>query len=417
MRPMLALLLVGCNPHDAEVEGGWTVWLAANSSPTVSSDAVDLTGASRIDCAHVEGDYGYIGSSDDAVGCDSVDALNWQTWLQDDGYYRLSNTIEPWRTDALINGEGDLQLTVHQRLGDGADFRFAFSIDPDFSPTNCVDDDEGNRELEYVDGSDWVTEWSSDEGDYNVYYLNAGAYQINPGDTSETWSFTSDWISGMSYAKFGEDDLFSYGVDYSWYDPDFPVYMTCKDFAGCVNWRDIPAKLEQLESQGVNTRSCDTQDDYAYLRLFYYENWYNPYCEDVPSSDVLQSTVAQNIEDATTSWSDEMTQVYGADQFELRVEDNAWRPLDDTRQGLDGWVDLQTSWVRFTKSSDLEVGGSAEGDFQIYYYGAEAGTHMVIHGTFTIDKIKGDRWAYSDLETEQREENGTEYCGGATVAQ
>ena len=95
MRPMLALLLVGCNPHDAEVEGGWTVWLAANSSPTVSSDAVDLTGASRIDCAHVEGDYGYIGSSDDAVGCDSVDALNWQTWLQDDGYYRLSNTIEP----------------------------------------------------------------------------------------------------------------------------------------------------------------------------------------------------------------------------------------------------------------------------------------------------------------------------------
>jgi hypothetical protein len=67
--------------------------------------------------------------------------------------------------------------------------------------------------------------------------------------------------------------------------------------------------------------------------------------------------------------------------------------------------------------ADLEVGGSAEGDFQIFYYGAEAGTHMVLHGTFKIDKIKGDPWAYSDLETEQREENGTEYCGGATVVQ
>lgn len=417
MRPMLALLLLGCNPQDAEVEGTWTVWLAANSSTTVDRDNIDLENASRVDCSRTEEEVGYIGNSDGAPDCETVEALTWQTWLQDDGIYTISEALTPWRSDALINGEGDFQLTLHQDIGSGEDFRIAFSIDPDFSPTVCTTDDGGNLQLEYVDGSNWLEQWSADEGDYTIYYLNAGGYQVNPGNSEEYWSFATDWLSGFGIAKFSDDDFYSYGVDYLWSDPNYPVYFT--DDEGdtyCTPWSTI----DEIVQSDDNRRNDNDQASYANTRLFYWESWYNPYCEDLPSTrtaDGYRDAIAEELVASTQTWSDEMVSVYGADSMEFRVEDNSWREIDDARQGLDGWIDVHTSWVRIKKGSKLEVGGSAEGDFQIYFYGAQSGSHALVSGTFKVAEIKDDRWAYEDLESVKREENGTEYCGGATIAQ
>lgn len=425
MRPTLALLLAGCTPHDAEVDGKWTVWLSANSSQTIEADAINLDGVSHVDCAKAEDEIGYIGSSDDAPSCDDVAELTWQTWLQDDGFYTLQDDLVPWRTDALINGEGDFQLTIHQDLGKGEDFRFAFSIDPDFAPSDCISDESGNLELTYQDGASWLEKWSEDEGDYTIYYLNAGAYQYNPQNTSSYWSFETSWLSGIGVAKFSEDDFYSYGVDYSWTDPNYPVYVYCEDSRSgsvlldeCMEWDTIDDRVAELKDGGAKTSECPTSAASYNTRLLYYSGWYSPYCEDGPAvqtPDVLRDSVAEEVLAQTATFSDEMTRVYGADTFDLRVEDNSWREIDAADQGLDGWIDLQTSWVRVKKGSDLTVGGAAEGDFQIYFYGAESNSHAVVHGTFKIDKIKEDKWAYDDLDAVKREENGTEYCGGATL--
>lgn len=425
MPPMLALLLAGCNPHDAEVTGTWTVWLAANSSQTVDVGIVDLSGASRLDCARTEDELGYIGNSDGAPGCDAVEALSWQTWIQDDGFYTLSDEIVAWRTDALINGEGDLQLTVHHDLGKGEDFRFAFSIDPDFAPSECTSDESGNLSLEHEDGASWLEKWSEDEDGYTIYYLNAGAYQLNPNDTSSYWSFDSDWLAGIGVAKFGDDDFYSYGVDYNWSDPNYPVYVYCEDSRSgdllldeCMEWDTIDERVAELNAAGARTGDCQSEAVSYNTRLFYSTGWYSPYCEEGPvvgGKEAYRDAIAEELRAETQVWSDEMTQVYGADAFEFRVEDNAWREIDDADQGLDAWVDVHTSWVRIKDGATLEVGGAAEGDFQIYFYGAESGSHTLVRGTFKIDEIKGDKWAYEDLDAVKREENGTEYCGGATL--
>ena len=63
-----------------------------------------------------------------AEQCAELETLENNTWIVDDGYYGLTGSIEPWRTEALLNSEGDLQLTVHINLGEGEDFRFGFAI-------------------------------------------------------------------------------------------------------------------------------------------------------------------------------------------------------------------------------------------------------------------------------------------------
>lgn len=425
MRPMLALLLAGCNPHDAEVTGTWTVWLAANSSETVDAEIVDLSSASRVDCAYDEDDPRSIGNSDGAPSCDAVDDLGWQTWLQDDGFYSLSDSLEPWRTDAIINGEGDFQLTVHHKLGNGEDFRFAFSIDPDFAPSNCTSDGDGNLKLEYEDGSSWLDKWSEDEDGYTIYYLNAGAYQYDPNNTSNYWSFDSDWLSGIGVAKWSDDDFYSYGVDYSWFDPDYPVYVYCEDARSgdvlldeCIEYDEIDARVQELADGGARTSECQSAADSYNLRLFYRSGYHSTYCENTlggEGTETYQQAVIEKLEERTAVWAEEMTQVYGADAFEFRIEDNAWREADSTDQGLDGWVDVHTSWVRIKDPSQLKVDGTPEGDFQIYFYGAEANSHLLVRGSFKAEKVREDKWAYEDLDAVKREENGTEYCGGATL--
>jgi len=103
------------------------------------------------------------------------------------------------------------------------------------------------------------------------------------------------------------------------------------------------------------------------------------------------------------------------DSFSHKVEDNMWRPVNASVPGLDGWMEVSASWVRIKDGSDLSAGGQAEGDFQIYYEGFESSSVLVVRGSFVVDKIHKDQWAYPVLEDDKRDENGTPYCGGATA--
>jgi len=78
------------------------------------------------------------------------------TWLGDDVFIVDQDDLEPWRSEAILTGEGGFQLTVHQDLGNGYDFRFAFVVDPEFRPSVCIQ--EGQTCFSGVDddGDGWV---------------------------------------------------------------------------------------------------------------------------------------------------------------------------------------------------------------------------------------------------------------------
>lgn len=823
---LLALLLTGCAPQDAEVTGTWHVWLAANNSATVDEGKLDLAErATRIyDCARGwdadRGDFemGYIGPRPgDTIGegsrffggdCDPADTacdqdlldaqcaeiagLEFYTFLQGDGYYYLTEPLDPWRTEAVMNGEGDFQLTVHNRLGNGQDMRFNFSIKPEFAPLECVDTDgDGTASVEYVDGRSWSEAWSEDEDGYTIYYLNAGSFQVDPstsGDDTVFWYFNSDWSAGFAHAKFAAEEFSVHPTDYGNYDesgagqnfdlieeyrnqcgasrddipplaaiaggdrnvglgeavnldgtastdPDgdeltyfwsvsapadssasllvdtptasfiadapgtYTVTLTVNDGAwstsdtitvtvedpnhapNCYalpgdtvamgttasldagptydpdgdaltyNWRiqgQVPkvdkkgnivvdddgnvvtesvddsfedagptldyvlgwtgywtVTLEAVDPSGASCASqttwevydpadgppaskapncsagvdmqgrygdqfdlldgvavdpdgtdityswaiasapagstaevvmadpagassaasftadrsgqyrlamtaTDAQDESCISEIVvdvrnnpplcdvpanawaasgepvelainglsdpdgddvsgYWELAWQPTCSD-PEAGLLvdhgdgTATLDRDVDgfyeanwiasdgdktcyrtvtvqtscdahylggytchqDDAEAWAREISHVAmagtGVDEaidgdpgFVHRTESNFWRPIDDRDAGLDGWAEVSSSWIRVKDGSTLEEGGSAEGDFQILLEGFESSSVMVVEGTFKVDRIRGDKWAYPDLEEQKRDENGTPYCGGDTL--
>lgn len=400
MRWYLALLLVGCNPQDAVVDGDWVIWLAGNSSASVDHDLVDLEGLSSIDCYWPEDDISYIGSSDDAPSCEDLALTAWQDWILDDGYYVKSDKLTAWRTEAIVNGEGNFQLTIHQDLDHGEDFRVAFAIRPDFAPVVCTTDDAGDAVIEYVDGGNTLEQWSADEGDYYIYYLNAGTYQFNPGkdpnnsdaqqDSANYWYLDRDQTSGFGYAKWADDNFNSYPTDFNWDDPQH-----CRK-------REKTRLLypgQNFSRSGYFNEDCDEQVDY-----------------DTP--ELHLAAIVDDLTSRSETWVEQWNSLYLMPSdltFGYKIESNDWRPIDDVAAGLDGWAEVNSSWVRVKKSSKLVAGGSAEGDFQIYMAGTESTSHMLVKGTFKVDEIREDKWGYIDLESSLREENGTPFCGGAAM--
>jgi hypothetical protein len=443
--PLSALLLVpsvllfGCTPHDAEVEGTWFAWLPKNSSPSIASGSFEnpADGATIFECARgwddEAGDWDpnyigprtaaefeearYIGGDcpryQDGVDdrdrpvyvyeswcteprdahegksvvdeieeeCDRVTGLDFHDWLGSDGYFASKAPIDAWRSSALINGEGDFQLAVHTDLGNGNDFRFQFSIDPDFAPVTCTTDEAGDPLIAYIDDAPWLEKWSEDEDGYTIYYLNAGSFQVFQGATSgnASSSLPSDWNSGFGYGKFGDDEMISEANAYGNTDEEGegPVFTA----------------LEISER---------------------------------PEPDLdLYTSRADELRTNSDAWAREMSEVAGAFvgdaadpsyRFTHKVEDNIWRPVDTTVAGLDAWMEVATSWVRIKNTGKVEVGGSVEGDFQILLHGYDSETRVVVQGTFKVEEIKEDKYAYPVLEDERRglkEFDGHSFCDGA----
>ena len=274
----------------------------------------ECSGSTRGDDGYVreQDGFGYTSGDD----CSDIDDITFEThkFLQNDGFYLLSQPVEPWRTEVMINGEGDLQLTVHHALPDGEDFRFMFSIDPYFRPTLCTTDAQGNPKVEYLDGSDWVDRWSENEEDYNIYYLNAGAYQLNPSDTDDYWFLTTDMSSGFGNAKFSAEEFNSIPTAYGNYDED------------------------------------GGGDDFMFV-------------EDRSDVDFSgYDSAVSDLEEQALVWQDERAITAGASidgtpAFEHKVEGNQWRPVNASAAGLDGWGEVHSSWVRSLRvlKSSLEV--------------------------------------------------------------
>jgi len=417
MKALLPLLLIGCAPQDAEVTGSWFTWLAANSSGSVAEDAIkDIeTKATIFECRRGwdanEGENGnwepgYIGPRQDDdptderfVGgdcdpddsectavqdamdeeCEVIDALEYYYFLQDDGYYGLSGQLEPWRTEAMLNGEGDVQLTTHHRLGNGEDFRFTFSIKPNFAPIECLSDDDGNAYVAYVDGSSWLEKWSEDEDGYDIYYLNAGGAQQNPADEDVYWFATSDWTAGYAHAKFAAEEFNS--------DPGY--------------YQDGNRLLFDLGETQYSREDAEADGGQEAIQ----ELLQPAYDEMVANSDNWAAEI----------WDVAGAKINGEQGFFHKIETNDWREIDLSDSGYDGWIEMHPSWVRVKSGTKFEKGATIEGDYQIYFIGSESGSQVMVSGTFKIEDLREDPWAYPVLEDEKREESGTAFCGGATV--
>lgn len=391
------LLFAACSPQHATItDGQMFSWLALNSSKVFIDESLpflddlsqkdqygdDLT-ISMYECSgRTEEDEGYLKSQDgfDHItgedGCAVINEIAFENhkFIQNDGYYLLQQPINPWRTEALINGEGHLQLTVHHWLPDNEDFRFNFVINPNFSPTVCTTNDEGLPQVEWVDGSDWVYQWSLEEEGHQIYYLNAGAYQINPSDSSDYWFLTTDWNSGFAHAKFSSEDFYAVPTSYGNYDED---------------------------GGGDNFMYVDNRN--------------------APDYETYDASVETLISDAET-WSAELASGAGASigetaHFSHKVEANDWRPINPSNAGLDGWAEVHSSWVRLTDASEVIDGGTVEGDFQIMYTAEESNSHLLVTGSFKVEDLKVDSWSYPILENDKRDENSTPFCGGATLGE
>lgn len=412
-------LLTGCAPQDAEVTAHWFTWLAANSSPTVAEGKLDDTFASQATAIECSGrgwdadedqfDVGYIGPGSilaaaseylggdcdpEDSGCDSsalaeqcspINELQYFTFIQEDGYYALSGAVEPYRTEAYINSENDFQLTVHHALDNREDFRFHFTIAPDFAPVDCVEEASGSPVIEYVDGAPWVDEWSADEDGYRIFYVNAGSYQLNPSDTDDYWFLTTDWNSGYGSAKFAAEEFASIPGSYGDYD-HIELYE---------NGTYPPLMANTSHFLGVDDREKPDMAQYA--------------------------AYADALATQADTWAVEMSETLGATQddwsFTHKTESNDWREIDASNAGIDGWMEMHASWIRVKGNPSFELGTAVEGDFQLLYQGLESGSRLIVKGTFKVDSLREDPWAYPFLEDEKREENKTPFCGGTAMPQ
>lgn len=358
------LLLPGCTKQHAEITGTFTAWIAADNSATAAEDDLDFSQADVFDCSTPDGMTGNV------ADCDAVDP-DWFTWLEESPYYRFQDSLDPWRSEAIITSENDFQLTFHQDLGNGQDFRVAFVVDTDFEPSECAQGESGEAELVQVDGEDWVARWSEDEeGGLYIYYLNAGAYQYNPYDDDEYWVLPDEWLAGYGYAKFDADEFNAHPTDFGVYDVS-----------------------EDLVDSGGEI-----------------ENWYVSMDPDEPDWSEYEALLAE-VQEGAAAWEQELVEQGGAQEdFQLKVEDNSWREPDSSSAGLDGWVQMESSWVRLDTRGTFEDGQPVSGDFQILLDGAESTSRVLVTGSFSVDQVHEDRWGYPSLEEEKEEENDTPTC-------
>jgi hypothetical protein len=357
--------------------------------------------------------------------CRDIKASSFYTFLQEDGFYRLDDKVTPWRTEAIINGEGHLQLTVHHELPNDEDFRFHFSINPDFRPRMCTTDSNNNPKVEYVDGSDWVSRWSESEDGHKIYYLNAGAYQLNPSDSDDYWYLINDWNSGFGIARFAGEEYASVPTWYGNYENDTSGFMYAS------NRKDID--LETYNSQIYGDEGTDYSEVPLNDRPFQhrFDTWsqeLNNFSYELgKASDTTcaaDSECGENqycrlptplIEDSEGVVTENGTcRDY---QFSHKTEDNLWRPVNSTNGGIDGWAEMNSSWVRIKETSNIEKGGTVSGDFQIVYQAMESSSRLMVKGSFKIDNLREDPWAYSFFEEDKRTENEANFCGNATLGE
>lgn len=412
MSPVLLMALIGCTPHDGEVKGDFALYLASETSDNLNKlraynkDATDIKDLVPLDCRPLTGlsddpeeqeameaaerlpgvDYNAECTTTDSDGNSVPIAPNWFWWLTEYSYYLRTGTVEPWRVEAVQTTEGDIQILVHMDDADFGDVRFGFTINPDFQPTDCVDDGAGGSAEEPIDG-DWLAAWSANEDGYTRYNLNSGTYQINPealeGD-ADYWFFDNEWYAGTAFGRYGEEDMYNHSTDY-------------QDYSG------YGYTYALIYGESVN-------------RLLYFPTYSGEFSGAGTYENLLEDMSA-----ALNSTDADLHAIGKLDssklQLDLKVDNNNWREPTDDSVGLYNWAEVTTSWVRIKDGADFTVGKSSspkiEGDFQIQLDGVASASKLFVKGEFSITNIRDDsNLGYAPtLEEEKMEENGTPKCG------
>jgi hypothetical protein len=433
--PLVFLVSMGCVPQNAELtSGSFRAFLSESTSFTLVKESIDMDTDQEdglwddnysIDCRDLSltEDANGDGSNEDEQElrrlenrlnvCDrrkNAYPLEYETWIDNGAFYVRGNELTPWRGEAIMTSEGDFHLTFHNRLPGGSDMRFAVAVDPNFQPTQCVqNDDGGSTQRVNIDGN-WLDGWSGDltemAEDENLspalakyashfaggtlFYPNARSYQFDPGNTDSFWSIPNEWRAGHAEGKFSEEFFHArtvrYGEPsvYATFDEDEEATIERDDMFFCKNRTDGKG-CKQLCNY-VNGLADDIAGEI---------NWIGPDggSEDVESEDWYRPLVHCN------TWRDP----------DLEGPLEAGEP-DHTAAGLDGWVGLHYNWLIIDEGSDLTEGGSASGAFSFVFDGDDSQSRFFIEGEFDVEKIKGDRWTTDDIEAIKFEQNGTVLC-------
>ena len=434
----LILLATACEPKNAELTAGDFTAFLATDSLTLFRESLkidEFATAYAIDCRVFEGaenddrlrldnrlpvcpgDPGIV-ESEDAVFVNGAQVspavqgdwpLEHESWLDNGGFQVVSDSFDPWRGEAVITSEGDLQMGFHQRLPGGEDFRFMIAVDPNFNPRRCNQEGD-DLNFEPIDG-DWLENWS--EGvDGTMFFLNGAEFHYAPEEvrqgeedpiryTAQPWFIPEEWRAGFAAGQFADDRLRVRSARYA-----------------------RPAAYIGVDNQGLLSSPAApiTRAD-----LFYYG--YDSVYGDGPEEfgEIVGAELAAARVDAETAVVDEIASeimseyrnmevpsaedVDGLPSIKPIVHNNDWREHDGNPAGYDGWVALNYSWIRFDSSSELVKGGAASGEFSILFDAEDNQSRVQVRGTFNIKKIKKDTWVTDFLPDTKFEENGNTVCG------
>ncbi|MCO4747737.1 MAG: hypothetical protein KC912_23270 [Proteobacteria bacterium] len=391
LSPVLLLLAAGCAPNNAELTGGkYLAFFPTDGSPVLLEGKISLPEEGAWTEANCSPN---VGETNNSAQCEVLEAESsverpHEPWTDDDSFSIVKSTIEPWRGEGIITSEGDLQVLFHHSLTGGEDFRFLFVLDPDFQPRRCVQT-EGGSAWEDVDGN-WLENWS-DGVDGTRYYLNAGATQLDPNPTIwkpfefewNEWFLPDTWRAGYAVGRYGASRL---AIRRTQYEYPWMRAEMAQDWAGVTT---------AAEQDKINDTS----------QVLFYNND----CADV---EAVATGIATDVAALAAGVPG------GVDDMNLTpiVECNEWREQDEIEAGIDGWREINYSWVDINPGADMTKGGSVSGTFHLTLDGTLSQTVFIVEGDFVVENLKGEAWSTPDLNQELLEENEVELCSGTPAS-
>ncbi|MGC6492127.1 MAG: hypothetical protein ACON5B_04735 [Myxococcota bacterium] len=432
----LVLFASACGPQNAQITAGdYTAYMAASQSLTVRKGDINFDAIENrraIDCREfadanaAETEALRIAGRDLVCpGDDGVGNSDWppaqEAWLGQDGFYVFGEQLDPWRGEAIITSEGDVQIGFHHSIPGGADMRFSITVDPGFQPTICEQNEAGDGVVANNLDGDWVENWTQEWYDSNdpdgdptgaqVFNLNAFSYQFDttsidaesgaiPTFLLDRWSLPEEWRAGFARARLGDDDFDMRRIRYG--EPEAYIAEAIED--GGRNIFTTDPWVCALNENG------DPEDNRCYGD--YGPFVFGQYGELVSyANDVADEVDTQLHNFGIWPKNEDGTEINGLPALRPTVEKNRWRQRDDVISGLDNWVGLNYAWVKFDAGSQLEVGGAASGEFMVFFDGTENASRLIVRGRFDVSKFKQDTWGTPYLPTIKFEESGTTPCG------
>jgi hypothetical protein len=440
---VLCALFTACAPNNAVLtEGSYIAFLSEGTALSLTKEEVvpeDYDVNYNVDCREfaTEEDQAALELDNPLRICgENLWPPEFEEWVTQAGFRVVTEDMDPWRGEALINSEGDLQIAFHHRPPSGSDMRFVISIDPDFGPTTCVQDPNAEGLTRVPLDGDWVGEWSKElewmrtldeeqgrpyelftgadlEGG-RMYFLNAYGYQLNPVDVDgQVWDMPQQWIAGAAQGRFVEENLFHRTPRYG--EPFVYNLLEVEGSASATGTLYVPIDPADLWYCDMAEGSDPTEGT----------------CESGFANLAALDTRIREVADGVRVELERMTRVTReeVDGEQLYVYDreadpvfsfapvphtNSWRVPDGRPPGLDGWGELHYNYIAFTKDSELEVGGSARGSFALAMDAGSSSSRVFIQGKFEIPKIKRDKWTTSFLSQDKQIEAGIELCNAAS---